>query len=52
MLPMTAEEIWAVQQAAVTPAQRLAVALAAVHAARPAPSANSPSTMSICPTGA
>jgi hypothetical protein len=32
---MTAEEIWAVQQAAVTPAQRLAVALAAVHAARP-----------------
>lgn len=35
LLPMTAEEIGAVQQAAVTPAQRLAIALAAVHAARP-----------------
>jgi hypothetical protein len=35
LLPMTAEEICAVQQAAVTPAQRLAIALAAVHAARP-----------------
>jgi integrase len=35
LLPMTAEEIRAVQQAAVTPAQRLAIALAAVHAARP-----------------
>ena len=35
MLPLTAEQIRAVQQAAVTPAQRLAVALAAVHAARP-----------------
>ena len=35
MLPMTAEQIRAVQQAAVTPAQRLAIALAAVHAARP-----------------
>ena len=35
VLPMTAEQIQAVQQAAVTPAQRLAVALAAVHAARP-----------------
>ena len=34
MLPMTAEQIQAVQQAAVTPAQRLTVALAAVHAAR------------------
>jgi hypothetical protein len=34
MLPLTAEEILAVQQVAVTPAQRLAVALAAVHAAR------------------
>jgi integrase len=34
VLPLTAEEILAVQQAAVTPAQRLAVALAAVHAAR------------------
>ena len=32
---MTAEEIQAVQQAAVTPAQRLAIALAAVHAAHP-----------------
>jgi hypothetical protein len=32
---MTAGQIRAVQQAAVTPAQRLAVALAAVHAARP-----------------
>ena len=35
VLPMTAGQIRAVQQAAVTPAQRLAVALAAVHAARP-----------------
>ncbi len=34
MLPLTAEQILAVQQAAVTPAQRLVVALAAVHAAR------------------
>ena len=32
---MTAEEIRSAGQAAVTPAQRLAVALAAVHAARP-----------------
>ena len=32
---MTAEQIQAVQQAAATPAQRLAIALAAVHAARP-----------------
>ena len=32
---MTAEEIRAVEQAATTPAQRLAIALAAVHAARP-----------------
>ena len=32
---MTAEQIRAVEQAAATPAQRLAVALAAVHAARP-----------------
>jgi hypothetical protein len=35
MLPMTAEQIQAAGQAAVTPAQRLAIALAAVHAARP-----------------
>ena len=35
VLPMTAEEIQTVQQAAATPAQRLAIALAAVHAARP-----------------
>jgi integrase len=35
LLPMTAEQIRAVQQAAATPAQRLAIALAAVHAARP-----------------
>ncbi|HEV8279278.1 MAG TPA: site-specific integrase [Streptosporangiaceae bacterium] len=35
MVPMTAQEIQAVQQAAVTAAQRLAIALAAVHAARP-----------------
>ena len=35
VLQMTAGQIRAVQQAAVTPAQRLAVALAAVHAARP-----------------
>ena len=35
LLPMTAEQIQAVQQAAVTIAQRLAIALAAVHAARP-----------------
>ncbi len=35
VLPMTAGQIRAVQQAAVTAAQRLAVALAAVHAARP-----------------
>ena len=35
LLPMTAEQIQAVQQAAVTPAQRLAIALAAVHAAHP-----------------
>ena len=32
---MTAKEIQTVQQAAATPAQRLAIALAAVHAARP-----------------
>src|SRR5260370_11141653 len=32
---MTAEEIQAVRQAAVTPAQRLAIGLAAVHAAHP-----------------
>ena len=35
VLPMTAEEIRAAGRAAVTPAQRLAIALAAVHAARP-----------------
>ena len=35
VLPMTAEEIRAAGQAAATPAQRLAIALAAVHAARP-----------------
>jgi hypothetical protein len=35
LLPMTAEEIQAAGQAAVTPAHRLAIALAAVHAARP-----------------
>jgi hypothetical protein len=35
VLPMTAEDIRAAGQAAVTPAQRLAVSLAAVHAARP-----------------
>src|SRR5262249_35579533 len=35
MLPMPAEQIRAAQQAAATPAQRLAIALAAVHAARP-----------------
>ncbi len=35
VLPMTAEQIRAVEQAAVSPAQRLAVALAAMHAARP-----------------
>jgi hypothetical protein len=34
VLPMTAEQIRAAGQAAVTPAQRLAVVLAAVHAAR------------------
>jgi integrase len=34
VLPMTDAEIRAVEQAAVTPAQRLVVALAAVHAAR------------------
>ena len=34
VLPMTTEQIRAVQRVAVTPAQRLAVALAAVHAAR------------------
>ena len=33
---MTAAEIRAVEQVAVSPAQRLIVALAAVHAARPA----------------
>jgi hypothetical protein len=35
LLPLTAGQIQAVQQAAVTPAQRLAITLAAVHAARP-----------------
>jgi integrase len=35
VLPMTAEQIRTAGQAAVTPAKRLAVALAAVHAARP-----------------
>jgi integrase len=34
VLPITTEQIRAVQQAAATPAQRLAIALAAVHAAR------------------
>ena len=34
VLPLTAEEIRAAGQAAVTPARRLAIALAAVHAAR------------------
>jgi hypothetical protein len=52
VLPMTAEQIRAVQQAAATPAQRLAIALAAVHAARPGPSANSPWRTSTCPAGA
>ncbi|NUT46732.1 MAG: integrase, partial [Saccharothrix sp.] len=37
VLPMTDDEIAAVQQTAVTPAQRLIVALAAVHAARAKP---------------
>lgn len=36
LLPMTDAEIRAVEQAAVNPAQRLIIALAAVHAARPA----------------
>ena len=36
LLPMTDAEIRAVEQAASNPAQRLIVALAAVHAARPA----------------
>jgi hypothetical protein len=36
LLPMTDAEIYAVQQVAVNPAQRLIVALAAIHAARPA----------------
>ena len=35
VLPRTAGQIRAVQQAAAAPAQRLAIALAAVHAARP-----------------
>jgi integrase len=35
VLPLTAAEIRAAGQAAVTPAQRLTIALAAVHAARP-----------------
>lgn len=35
VVPMTDEEVHAVQQAAASPAQRLVVALAAVHAARP-----------------
>jgi integrase len=35
VLPMTAGQIRAAGQAAVTPAQRLAIALAAVQAARP-----------------
>jgi hypothetical protein len=34
LLPLTAQQIQAVQQAAVTPAQRLVITLAAVHAAR------------------
>jgi integrase len=36
LLPMTGAEIRAVEQVAVSPAQRLIVTLAAVHAARPA----------------
>jgi len=36
LLPMTDAEIRAIEQIAVTPLQRLAIALAAVHAARPA----------------
>ena len=35
LLPMAAEQIRAVEQAAATPAQHLAITLAAVHAARP-----------------
>ena len=52
VLPMTAEEIRAAGQAAVTPAQRLAIALAAVQLPAPRPSANSPWTTSTCPAGA
>ena len=37
LLPMTDAQILAVQHTAVTPAQRLVIALAAVHAARAAP---------------
>ena len=37
LLPMTDAEIRAVEQVAVSPAQRLIVALAAVHAARSGP---------------
>jgi hypothetical protein len=52
MLPMTAEQIQAVQQAAVTDAQRLAITLAPCTRPGPRPSATSPWTISTCPTDA
>jgi integrase len=51
LLPMTDAEIRAVEQAATNPAQRLIVALAAVHAARWAAIRDLTWITSTCPTG-
>ena len=52
LLPMTDNEIRAVEQAITLPGQRLIVALAAVHAARWEAIRPSPWTTWTCPTGA
>ena len=52
LLPMTAEVIQAVQQAATTPPQRLAIAWQPCTPPGPRPSASSPWTTSTCPAGA
>jgi hypothetical protein len=51
LLPMTHAEIRAIEHIAVSPPQRLVIALAAVHAARPA-AVRPLSTTSTCPIGA
>ncbi|WP_127353767.1 hypothetical protein [Actinacidiphila soli] len=49
--PLLPQEIDRATAAAITPAARLALALVAVHAARPSPSVSSTSTTSISATG-